>query len=204
MARRAAAETAQPAANARRRSKGPRMVVWGVAGLLAATFVRGGRQPGGTVPDQRSPFPACRSARAGQRSADLLGDRQLFTPGRPRSQSVFAATSGRSVYLCPISQRREQLLAIDWVEEATVSRIWPNRLSVAIRERKPVAFVQVEGARRRHGPDAGGRRRRAVESAARGAPETARAHRSAHRRMRRSCGGSASSAFWRCSRNSGR
>src|ERR1039458_9687673 len=34
-----------------------------------------------------------------------------------------------------------QFVAIDWVEEASVSRVWPDRLAVRIQERKPVAFV---------------------------------------------------------------
>jgi cell division protein FtsQ len=33
------------------------------------------------------------------------------------------------------------LLAIDWIEDASVSRVWPDRLVVRIRERIPVAFV---------------------------------------------------------------
>jgi len=32
---------------------------------------------------------------------------------------------------------------VDWVEDATVSRIWPNRLLVSITERQPVAFVSL-------------------------------------------------------------
>jgi cell division protein FtsQ len=32
-------------------------------------------------------------------------------------------------------------MAIDWVEDASVSRIWPDRLVVRIKERTPVAFV---------------------------------------------------------------
>lgn len=58
-------------------------------------------------------------------------------------QQVFAPDYGRSVFQVPIAERRRRLLAIDWIEDATVSRVWPNRLSVHIRERKPVAFVNV-------------------------------------------------------------
>lgn len=56
---------------------------------------------------------------------------------------VFARDFGRSVHLCPIERRRLQLLSIDWVRDASVSRIWPNRIAVQIEERKPVAFVQL-------------------------------------------------------------
>ncbi len=62
---------------------------------------------------------------------------------RPRILSVFAGDAGRSVYLVPLRDRRSQLLGIDWVREASVSRVWPNRLQVRISERIPVAFVQL-------------------------------------------------------------
>jgi cell division protein FtsQ len=61
--------------------------------------------------------------------------------------NVFAPDFGRSVYLCPIAERRRQLLAIDWVAEAMVQRIWPDRIVVRIRERNPVAYVEVPGPR---------------------------------------------------------
>ena len=56
---------------------------------------------------------------------------------------VFSQDFGRSLYLVPIEERRLQLLAIDWVEEAAVSKVWPNTLRVQIRERAPVAFVRL-------------------------------------------------------------
>jgi cell division protein FtsQ len=57
---------------------------------------------------------------------------------------VFAEDFGRSLYLVPIEKRRAELLAIDWVESATVSKIWPNALKVRIQERQPVAFVRLK------------------------------------------------------------
>jgi cell division protein FtsQ len=56
---------------------------------------------------------------------------------------IFAEDLGRSLYLVPIRKRREQLLAIDWVEDATVAKIWPNTLKVTVHERSPVAFVHL-------------------------------------------------------------
>ncbi len=58
---------------------------------------------------------------------------------------VFARDFGRSVYLAPLAERRRSLMAIDWVRDATVSRLWPNRLAVRIVERQPVAFVVLPG-----------------------------------------------------------
>ena len=60
---------------------------------------------------------------------------------RSRVMRVFAADFGRSIFSVPLAERRRHLLAIDWVENASVSRLWPNRLLVRVRERKPVAFV---------------------------------------------------------------
>jgi cell division protein FtsQ len=56
---------------------------------------------------------------------------------------VFADDFGRSLFLVPIQARRDQLLQIDWVEAATVSKIWPNTLKLWVRERTPVAFVHL-------------------------------------------------------------
>ena len=55
---------------------------------------------------------------------------------------VFLRDFGRSIYLCPIQERRRKLLAIDWIKDATVSRFWPDRIVVRVVERSPVAFVQ--------------------------------------------------------------
>lgn len=56
---------------------------------------------------------------------------------------VFAEDFGRSLYLVPIEKRRTSLLGIDWIEEASVARIWPNTLKVQVHERTPVAFVHL-------------------------------------------------------------
>jgi len=61
--------------------------------------------------------------------------------GRAKVQRVFATDFGRSIFAMPLAERRRRLLAIDWVEDASVSRIWPDRVAVRIRERRPVAFV---------------------------------------------------------------
>jgi cell division protein FtsQ len=68
---------------------------------------------------------------------------------RARLMAAFAPDYGRSIFLIPIAERRRRLLAIDWVEDASIARIWPNRVAVHIEERKPVAFVNllIPGAR---------------------------------------------------------
>ena len=56
---------------------------------------------------------------------------------------IFAEDFGRSLYLVPIQKRKAELLAIDWIEDASVAKIWPKTLKVQIRERTPVAFVHL-------------------------------------------------------------
>jgi len=60
---------------------------------------------------------------------------------------VFAKDFGRSLYLVPVQKRREELLEIDWVEDATVYKVWPDAVKVRIREREPVAFVRLPPGR---------------------------------------------------------
>ncbi len=57
--------------------------------------------------------------------------------------NVFAPDYGRSIYLLPLAERRRSLLAVDWVRDATVSRLWPDSIDVRIVERSPVAFIQL-------------------------------------------------------------
>lgn len=56
---------------------------------------------------------------------------------------VFHGDYGRSVFAMPLAERRRRLLGVDWVEDASVGRIWPNRIVVRISERRPVAFVSL-------------------------------------------------------------
>lgn len=62
---------------------------------------------------------------------------------RARIVSVFAQDFGGSVFNIPLDERRRHLLAIDWISNAAVSRVWPNRLVITIAERKPVAFAKL-------------------------------------------------------------
>jgi cell division protein FtsQ len=66
----------------------------------------------------------------------------------PRAvEAVFAEDFGRSVYLIPLADRRATLRTVDWVKDASVARLWPNRLVVRISERTPAAFVTLGSGR---------------------------------------------------------
>ncbi|HTJ30899.1 MAG TPA: FtsQ-type POTRA domain-containing protein [Acidobacteriaceae bacterium] len=56
---------------------------------------------------------------------------------------VFGEDIGRNIFFVPLKKRQKELEAIPWVQRATVMRYLPNRLSVSIVERTPVAFAVV-------------------------------------------------------------
>jgi cell division protein FtsQ len=74
---------------------------------------------------------------------DAITVQGLRYASRWKVQRVFAGDYDRSIYLIPLAERQRRLLAIDWIEEATVSRVWPDRIVVRIHERQPVAFVNL-------------------------------------------------------------
>jgi cell division protein FtsQ len=55
---------------------------------------------------------------------------------------VFGEDIGRNVFFVPLKERRRQLEEIPWVEHATVMRVLPDQIRVAVVERQPVAFTQ--------------------------------------------------------------
>jgi len=55
---------------------------------------------------------------------------------------IFAGDRGRSILRIPLDERRRQIEAIPWVEQATVRRALPNNIEVEITERTPVAFLR--------------------------------------------------------------
>jgi len=54
----------------------------------------------------------------------------------------FSADMGRSVVRVPLTDRREDIESLAWVEEAHVQRVMPNRILVEVTERTPVAFLR--------------------------------------------------------------
>ena len=64
----------------------------------------------------------------------------------PALRSVFHDDLGKSIYLLPLEERRTRLRTVDWVKEASVARLWPNRVMVRVWERTPVAFLPIENS----------------------------------------------------------
>jgi len=69
--------------------------------------------------------------------------RGVHYASRAQILRVFTPDYGRSVYFFPLAARRKALRNVRWVHDASVSRIWPNRILVEISERKPVAFLKL-------------------------------------------------------------
>ena len=75
-------------------------------------------------------------------SIQTFGNSQLT---RSDLLAVFGSDIGRNLFFVPLAKRRLELERIPWVQKATVMRLLPNQLRVAIVERRPVAFVRVQG-----------------------------------------------------------
>src|SRR5206468_654124 len=85
------------------------------------------------------------------RRGDGMTMEGLTYTSRSKVMHNFDADFGRSIFEMPLAERRRRLLGIDWVQDASVSRVWPNRLIVRVTERKPVAFVNLPRPRGRDG-----------------------------------------------------
>jgi cell division protein FtsQ len=67
----------------------------------------------------------------------------LTQVSRAEMLPVFGEDIGRNVFFVPLNERRKQLEQIPWVERATVMRVLPDQIRVALVERQPVAFTRV-------------------------------------------------------------
>ena len=61
---------------------------------------------------------------------------------RAQILSVFGADLERNIFKVPLADRRADLERLPWVSHATVMRLLPNQLRIAVAERVPVAFVR--------------------------------------------------------------
>src|SRR5579875_1765637 len=138
MPRRAAAQVEEPP----ERIRWVRFTIWLVAGILLMVTTLFAWQSTEQFLIKDARFRLAESEDYRGQSPNLMVE-GIHYASTSQIRHVFAEDFGRSLYLVPIQKRREQLLEIDWVEDATVSKIWPNTLKVRIRERKPVAFVRL-------------------------------------------------------------
>ncbi len=71
---------------------------------------------------------------------ELLGAHNV---SRAQVLDVFSSDLDRNIFFVPLDERKKQLQDVPWVESATVMRLLPNRLNVAVSERTPMAFVEI-------------------------------------------------------------
>jgi cell division protein FtsQ len=62
---------------------------------------------------------------------------------REQVLETFREDISRNIFKVPLDSRKRALEDISWVESASVMRLLPNKLRVVIRERVPVAYVQL-------------------------------------------------------------
>jgi cell division protein FtsQ len=56
-------------------------------------------------------------------------------------EDQFVTDRGRSLLRVPLEERRRAIEQIPWIRSASVTRVFPDRIAVALAERVPVAFV---------------------------------------------------------------
>ncbi len=76
-------------------------------------------------------------------SSDQLDITGIHRVSRSQIMDVMGGDIGRNVFFIPLAERKKQLEEVPWVETASVMRLLPNRIRIDIRERTPVAFVQI-------------------------------------------------------------
>ena len=105
---------------------------------LGALIALGGLATGGIL------LKTClgRDARfriAGTGNIEVAGLTQV---SRAEMLPVFGEVIGKNIFFVDLAERRKQLEEIPWVERATVMRMLPDRISVSVVERHPVAFAR--------------------------------------------------------------
>jgi cell division protein FtsQ len=76
-------------------------------------------------------------------SSDDIEVAGLQNVTRYQIMEVMGGDIGRNIFFVPLSERKQALEKIPWVESASVMRFVPNRLRIEIHERTPVAFARV-------------------------------------------------------------
>jgi cell division protein FtsQ len=122
-----------------------RITLWG--GICAVASYGGIQVHSFMLHDDRFTF-TCGSTPAACPAIEVRG---AGHSNMKRVLAVFASDNGKSIFDVPLDERRRHLLAIDWVREASIMRIWPDKLQITLDERVPVAFASLPiGGSARH------------------------------------------------------
>ncbi len=83
-----------------------------------------------------------RDARFRIAGAENIQATGLTELSRAQMLPVFGEDIERNIFFVPLNERRRQLEQIPWIERATVMRLLPDQIRVAVVERQPVAFTR--------------------------------------------------------------
>jgi cell division protein FtsQ len=133
--------------SARRRRGGVRVRVrggmprspGGKIGVVLAVLVLMGLCAGGVMVARTAILHDDRFVIPSSSSIEIQGNQHVT---RAQLLSIFGEDVERNIFRVSLNERKEALEELPWVEHATVMRLLPNRLRVAIVERTPVAFVR--------------------------------------------------------------
>ena len=84
-----------------------------------------------------------RSWRFRVESSDNIEVTGMQNVTKAQIMEVMGADIGRNIFFIPLAQQKAQLEQIPWVDSASVMRFVPNRITVEIHERTPIAFARV-------------------------------------------------------------
>src|SRR5882757_4806883 len=110
------------------------------SGLYGA--VKGGHIPEITAAIKDAADSAANAAGMRIATVSLSGQRQV------NREEIFAATGvtdHSSLLFLDVGDARARLEAIPWVAEATVRKLYPDRLQITVTEREPFALWQQQG-----------------------------------------------------------
>ena len=76
-------------------------------------------------------------------SSDNIAVSGSKNASRSQVLEMMASDIDRNIFFVPLDTRKKRLEQIPWIQSASVMRLLPNRLKVVIKERTPVAFVEI-------------------------------------------------------------
>jgi len=111
----------------------------GRLGVLAAVLALAALCAGGVMVARTAILHDDRFVIPSSAAIEIQGNQHVT---RAQLLSIFGEDVERNIFRVSLDDRKQALEELPWVEHATVMRLLPNRLRVAIQERTPVAFVR--------------------------------------------------------------
>ncbi|MDE3104340.1 MAG: FtsQ-type POTRA domain-containing protein [Acidobacteriota bacterium] len=112
---------------------------WGQAGVAFAGLLVLGAAALAAVEVQRAVLHDPRFVIQTSDAISIVGNQHLT---EAQLLSVFGGDVERNIFTVPLEERRAELERLPWVEHATVMRLLPDKLRIAVVERTPVAYVR--------------------------------------------------------------